>query len=147
MTDQTSAKTLDTAFTFRRLRNTIQLAVIMVWTHLDTLLLSKTQSRSLSPSFVHSLSMIFYFRVFLSFYFFWARVAAFTFTFNPPSECDDLGLTWTGKRMFGVGFISRVHVPFFSFCRRDATFPICCHSGKNFFRWIKRSSNQGVGFW
>jgi len=33
---------------------------------------------------------------FLLFLLFPAQVLAFHFSFNPPSECDDIGLTWTG---------------------------------------------------
>jgi len=56
--------------------------------------------------------MTFYFPVIFSFLLVSAQVAAFTFTFNPPSECDDLGLTWTGKRVFSVGFMLLIHVIF-----------------------------------
>src|SRR5260221_3667474 len=62
---------------------------ILTWIlHVFIRLLS-TSLNSLSSTLMLSL-------FFLSFFLFSAQVLAFHFSFNPPSECDDIGLTWTG---------------------------------------------------
>lgn len=77
--------------------------------------------RAWTVSHWHSFPMLSLFS--LSFFLFSTQVLAFHFSFNPPSECDDIGLTWTGV------LTSRVSSAIFNHIfRRGAAIQAAYHS-------------------